>query len=90
MCYNNAMLEDKNQRYVMKKTIKRRLIVLCATIPFGVLFAVLFYVLKLSNALQTILTILCWGAVYVLFEVIYFLFKKYHKPKKEKVDPFAD
>ena len=84
------MLEDKNQRYVLKKTIKRRLITLCLTIPFGLGFAVLFYILKLNTVLQLFLTIVCWGAVYLLFEVLYFLFKKYHKSKKEKPDPFAD
>ena len=88
------MLINRNEKYKLKKDIKRRFITLGLSIPFGVGFAVLFYWLKLSTAVQLVLTVVCWGAVYCLLEVVYWAIAKAvakrnaDKPKKK--DPFAD
>lgn len=88
------MLINRNEKHKLKKDIKRRFITLGLSIPFGVGFAVLFYWLKLSFAVQLVLTVVCWGATYCLLELIYWAISKAiskrnaGKPKKK--DPFAD
>ena len=86
------MMKNRQTRHQLKKDIKRRLISLCILIPFGVGFAVLFYSLNLSFALQLLFTVLSWGGVYLLYEVCYSLIKKQieKKRKAKPHDPFAD
>ena len=88
------MLINREEKHKLKKNIKRRFITLGLSIPFGVGFAVLFYYLKLSNAVQLILTIVCWGALYCIIELIYWAIaraiKKRNAGKPKKKDPFAD
>ena len=88
------MLNSDSERRKLKLTIKRLIIEMLVSIPFGVGFAVLFWYVNLSYGLQLFLTIVCWGVIVGLFELIYFLIKKIiekkntGKPKKR--DPFAD
>ena len=83
-------MKDRMAKHELKGQLKRRTILLCLTIPFGAGFAVLVHILKLSSGLQLFLTMVCWAACYCLIELIYFLFKKFRQPKKEKIDPFGD
>lgn len=88
------MLIDRNQKHKLKKDLKWRMITLLLSIPFGLGFAVLFYMLGLSIGLQIFLIVVCWGIVYFLILLICWAIKKQivkrnlNKPKKK--DPFAD
>ena len=88
------MLINREEKHKLKKNIKRRLITLGLSIPFGVGFAVLFYWLNLSFAVQLILTVVCWGAIYCLLELAYWgiakAISKRNAGKPKKKDPFAD
>lgn len=88
------MLVNQQEKYKLKKTLKRRALTLVLSIPFGIGFAVLFYVCKMSFVLQLFLTVVCWGAVYLLIELlIYYIGKALaskNKNKPKKRDPFAD
>ncbi len=85
---------DSTQKRYFKKSIKRRMIELLASIPFGVAFAYLFFKLNLSVGLQLFLTIVCWGAVIVIIELVVWLvgkaIEKRKKDKPKRRDPFAD
>lgn len=85
---------DKIQKKLFKKNIKRRIIELLFSIPFGIGFAYLFYYLNLSIGLQLFLTVICWGAVIGLIELVYLIgsnkISKKLKDKPKRRDPFAD
>ena len=70
------------------------MIEILASIPFGVGFAYLFFAINLSVGLQLFLTVVCWGAVIVIIEIIFWLIsktiEKKNKNKPKKRDPFAD
>ena len=84
---------DNTQKRLFKKNVKRRMIEILASIPFGVGFAYLFFAINLSVGLQLFLTVVCWGAVIVIIEIIFWLISKtiekknITKPKKR--DPFS-
>ncbi len=88
------MLNSDTERRKLKLKIKRLMIEMLISIPFGIGFAYLFWYINLSYGLQLFLTIVCWGAVVALIELVYLLIKKIvenkndNKPKKR--DPFAD
>lgn len=89
------MLEDRTQRHKLKKDAKRRLIALCVLIPFGIAYASLFFMLnKFSNGVQILLTVVCWGATFAIYELLYWwiskLILKKNKNKPKTKDPFAD
>ena len=86
------MLVNQQEKYKLKKTLKRRALTLIISIPFGVGFYVLFYLCNLSFALQLFLTVICWGTVFLLIEtLIYFVGKvQSNKNKPKKFDPFSD
>ena len=85
---------DRKEKRKFKKDAKRRMIEMFASIPFGVAFAYLFYWLKLSVGLQLFLTVVCWGAIIGIVELVFFLVNKAvqkreaSKPKRR--DPFVD
>jgi ABC-type bacteriocin/lantibiotic exporter with double-glycine peptidase domain len=85
---------NKSRKRVAKITIKRRFLELFILIPVGIGFAVLFWFINLSLALQLILTILCWGAAIVIVELIIWLVSRHIAKKNElkpkRRDPFAD
>lgn len=85
---------DKSQKRRFKKDIKRRLIEIAIFIPAGAGFAYLFWYLKLSVGLQLFLTVVCWGAVIGIVELIIWQVSKKIKQREEKKpkrrDPFAD
>lgn len=88
------MLFDRKEKHQLKKVIKWRIITLFCSIPFGLIFAVLFYMAGLNFGLQLFLTVLCWGVVYFIILLICIGIKKHiekknlNKPKK--FDPFVD
>ena len=88
------MLINREEKHKLKKDIKRRLITLGLSIPFGLAFAVLFFWCKLQTAVQLVLTVVCWGAVYCIIELIYWAIakavRKRNEGKPKKRDPFAD
>ncbi|MBO4412556.1 MAG: hypothetical protein J5779_00885 [Clostridia bacterium] len=88
------MLVNQQEKYKLKKTLKRRMLTLLLSIPFGVGFAMLFYICNLSFALQLFLTVVCWGTVFLLIEMLIYYFGKAmankNKNKPKKIDPFAD
>lgn len=85
---------DNSEKRKIKKSVKRRTIELIVSIPFGICFAFLFWYIKLSVGMQLFLTVLCWGFIILIIEIIYYLIdkkiktKKLNKPKRR--DPFAD
>ncbi len=85
---------DNKQKKLFKKNMKRRMIELFVSIPFGIGFAYLFYVINLSVGLQLFLTVVCWGAVIGIIELIFWLVSiivaKKQKDKPKRRDPFAD
>lgn len=87
------MINSKEKRK-LKKDAKRRIIETCATLPFGIGFAYLFYKIGLSVGLQLFLTVVCWGAIIGIVELCAVLIiKKIEKRNSEKPkrrDPFAD
>lgn len=88
------MIEKSSEKRKFKKDLKRRLIEILIFIPAGLGFAWLFYYVNLSVGLQLFLTVVCWGAVVGIVELIFWLIskkiaqKEALKPKKK--DPFAD
>ena len=88
------MLVNQQEKYKLKKTLKRRALTLLLSIPFGIGFAILFYICNLSFALQLFLTVVCWGTVFLLIELLVYYIKKAlenkAKTKPKKIDPFAD
>lgn len=88
------MLNSDSERRIFKKNLKRRIIEIAISIPFGIGFASLFWFINLSYGLQLFLTIVCWGAVIGLMELGVWLvskaIKKKNKDKPKKRDPFAD
>ncbi|MDD4110796.1 MAG: hypothetical protein PHS54_04510 [Clostridia bacterium] len=86
------MLNSNSEKRVFKKNLRRRVIEVLISIPFGIGFATLFWWINLSYGLQLFLTIVCWGAVIGLMELGFWLFSKNIKKKnKDKPrDPFAD
>ena len=85
---------DNKQKKLFKKNMKRRMIELFVSIPFGIGFAYLFYVINLSVGLQLFLTVVCWGAIIGIIELIFWLVSiivaKKQKDKPKRRDPFAD
>ena len=85
---------DGTQKRLFKKNVKRRFIEILISLPFGIGFAYLFYVLKLNVGLQLFLTVVCWGGVIVIIELLFWLIekaiKKKNKDKPKRRDPFAD
>ncbi len=85
---------QSSEKRKMKSNMKRRMIELLCLIPAGIGFAVLFWWLNLSLSLQLLLTVVCWGAVFVIVDIIIMLITKKvaenqsKKPKRK--DPFAD
>lgn len=83
-----------SDKMIFKSTLKRRIIEILISIPFGIGFATLFWYINLSNSLTIFLTVVCWGTTIVLIELVFVLIKKFiekkniGKPKKR--DPFAD
>ena len=86
------MLVNQQEKYKLKKVIKRRMITLILSIPFGLGFAVLFYLCNLSFALQLFLNVVCWGASFLLLELLIYYINKAlaNKNRPKKKDPFAD
>lgn len=86
------MLDTEKRIY--KVALKKRMVRLLVSIPFGIVIAALFWYINLSPGLQLFLTIICWGVVIGLIELIVWGFsriikrKEAKKPKKK--DPFAD
>jgi len=84
---------DSNKRQY-KVLLKRRVIEVIISIPFGIGFATLFWFIGLSFGLQLFLTVVCWGAVLALIELGFYLvaklIKKKNAGKPKKKDPFAD
>lgn len=85
---------DGKQKRKFKKDVKRRMIEVIASIPFGVGFAFLFWWLNLSVGLQLFLTVVCWGAIIGIVELIFFFInraiEKRNASKPKRRDPFAD
>jgi hypothetical protein len=87
------MQNPKSTKRVIKSDLKRRMIELCVSIPFGIGFVVLFWYAGLSDALNIFLTVVCWGAVIGIIELFSWLIRRNRKNKngnKPKKDPFAD
>jgi ABC-type bacteriocin/lantibiotic exporter with double-glycine peptidase domain len=88
------MLNSDSEKRVLKSTLKRRMIELLVSIPFGIGFVTLFFFLNLSPALQLFLAIVCWGAVIALIDLTVWAIlksiKKKNEKKPKKRDPFAD
>lgn len=88
------MLNSDSERRILKATLKRRIIEVLISIPFGIGFVTLFWYLNISDGLNLFLTILCWGVVIAIMELILWGINKFiekknaGKPKKR--DPFAD
>lgn len=88
------MLNSDSEKRILKSTLKRRLIELLISLPFGIGFVTLFFFINLAPALQLFLAIVCWGAVIAIIELIFWAISKeikkknVNKPKKR--DPFAD
>ncbi len=84
---------DSDKR-IYKSTLKRRIIEVLVSIPFGIGFATLFWYVGVTPGLQLFLTVVCWGASIALIEIVFILINKaiekknIGKPKKR--DPFAD
>ncbi|MCI6542272.1 MAG: hypothetical protein MR423_00430 [Firmicutes bacterium] len=91
---DRIVLMQSSEKRKMKSSLKRRTIELLSTIPVGVGFAVLFWKIGLYVSLQLFLTIVCWGAVFVIIDIVVMLIQKKiaekqsKKPKRK--DPFAD
>ena len=85
---------DRKEKRKFKKDAKRRMIEMFASIPFGVAFAYLFYWLKLSVGLQLFLTVVCWGAIIGIVELVFFLVnkavQKHEASRPKRRDQFAD
>lgn len=88
------MLNSDSERRVFKKNLRRRIIEVIISIPFGIFFTTLFWMINLPNELNVFLTIVCWGVVIGLMELGVWLvskhIKKKNKDKPKKRDPFAD
>lgn len=88
------MLNSDSEKRVLKSSLKRRMIELLVSIPFGIGFVTLFFFLNLNPALQLFLAIVCWGSLIALIDLVVWAIlkniknKNAKKPKKR--DPFAD
>lgn len=73
--------------------LKRRVIEILVSAPFGITFATLFWYSNLSKGLQLFLTVICWGTLIVIIDLIAAAILKIIKNrnvKNPKADPFAD
>lgn len=87
------MLNTNSEKKKTISELKRRVIEILVSIPFGIGFAVLFWYLNMSAGLQLFLTVLCWGVVIVAIDLIAIAIIKSLEKRREKnprTDPFAD
>lgn len=89
------MLKSEHEKKKIISDLKRRIIEILISVPFGIAFAVLFWTpkLALSPGLQLFLTVLCWGALVVIIEIVAMAILKAAKKRNEKspkADPFSD